>query len=156
MAKKSLSARILAFAVCLLVVYFIAFLGSVFTSKNVNSAWYESIRPSITPPNWVFPVVWNILFFLIALSLYYAWSAKKERLKIAIVFSINFIFNVLWSYLYFGIQSPSLAFYDIILVWLSIGLMIVTLWKISRISSYLLIPYFLWVSFASVLNYLSI
>lgn len=142
---------------CLLAVYSFAFIGSLLTSSNVNSAWYDSIQVSITPPNWVFPVVWNILFFLIALSLYLAWmkaKSKKTKKKLVLIFSINLILNVLWSFLFFYLQNPLFAFIELIVLWLSILAMIFVTHKTSKLSSYLLIPYLLWVSFASILNYL--
>ena len=143
--------------VSLVIVYLVAFIGSLFTSPVTDSAWYESIRPSITPPNWVFPVVWNILFFLIAISLYLSWKSSDKRQKnlVAWVFGINFILNIFWSFLYFGLKNPLFAFYELILLWISILIMILVTCRISKASSYLLIPYFLWVSFAGVLNYLS-
>jgi len=140
------------------IVYAVAFLGSIFTSSSVKSAWYESIKPSLTPPNWVFPVVWNILFFLISLALCFSWmnSDKKEKKRVSTAFGMNLIANFLWSVLYFGMHNPLVAFIDIIVVWLSIAWMILVCWKIDRKSAYMLIPYLLWVSFASVLNFLSI
>ncbi|MFH1325517.1 MAG: TspO/MBR family protein [archaeon] len=143
--------------VSLLLVYSVAFFGSLFTSQNVNSSWYDSVKPAITPPNYVFPIVWNILFFMIALSLYFSWnSAKKKSWKksIAIIFGINLFFNVLWSWLFFGLQNPISAFFELIALWLSIISMLVLTWRVNKISFYLLIPYFLWVSFAGILNYL--
>ncbi len=143
---------------CLIIVYGIAFIGSLFTSPATDSAWYDSIRPEITPPNYVFPIVWNILFFLIAISLYFVWtSAKKkiEKRKIAWVFGINFLLNVLWSVLYFGFKNPTLAFFELLLLWISIGSMVFITYKIKKLSSYLLLPYWAWVTFAGVLNYLS-
>lgn len=144
--------------VCFVVVYAVAFIGSLFTSSAVNTEWYQSIKPAITPPNYVFPIVWNILFFLIAVSLYLAYTSsnKKQKTKVALVFLVNFILNILWSILYFGAKSPIAAFFEIILLWISIFMMLVVTYKISKKSSYLLIPYLLWVSFAAVLNYLSI
>lgn len=141
---------------CLVIVYAVAFTGSLFTSSNVNSDWYESIKPSITPPNFIFPIVWNILFFLIGLSLYFAFlSAKKEEKKtIFWIFGINLILNVLWSMFFFTLQNPLLAFFDLIVLWISIIFMVVITYKIRKLSSYLLIPYLLWVAFAGYLNYL--
>lgn len=155
MKKRGINWKVLITS--LIIVFLVAFLGSLFTSQNTNSEWYQEIKPSITPPNWVFPVVWNILFFLIALSLYFSWinSNKKQKKKISLVFGINFILNILWSFLYFGLQNPSLAFYEIIILEASIITMIYTTYKINKTSSYFLIPYLLWVSFATVLNYLS-
>jgi tryptophan-rich sensory protein len=144
----------------LVIVYSVAFLGSLFTSPGINSGWYETIKPSITPPAWVFPVVWNTLFLLIALSLYFAWTNaknRKDKKKIAIVFSANLLFNLLWSFLFFTLRSPAAAFFELIILLLpSIIAMILATKKINKPSSYLLIPYFIWVAFASILNYLSI
>ena len=153
--KKRINWKILI--VSLIIVYLVAFIGSLFTSPVTNSAWYESIRPVITPPNWVFPIVWNILFFLIAISLYLSWlhSNKKQKNLVAWVFGINLVLNVFWSVLYFGLKNPVFAFYELILLWSSILIMILVTCRINKTSSYLLIPYFLWVSFAGVLNYLS-
>jgi translocator protein len=143
----------------LITVYGTALLGGLFTSAGVKSFWYLTVRPSITPPNWVFPVVWNILFFLILISLYLCLTnvkTKKESSKIEIAFGINFILNFLWSFLYFGIRNPLFAFIDLILLGFSIISLIFINWKSNRKSALLLIPYLVWIIFAGILNYLSI
>jgi translocator protein len=143
----------------LFTVYGTAFLGSVFTSSGVKSFWYLTVRPSITPPNWVFPVVWNILFFMIFISLYICLTKakdKKSSSKAEIVFGINFLLNFLWSLFYFGLRNPLFAFLDLILLFFSILAMIRITWKINRKASWLLVPYLLWIVFAGLLNYLSI
>ncbi|MCW8965097.1 MAG: tryptophan-rich sensory protein [Candidatus Pacearchaeota archaeon] len=152
--KKKINFKVLILS--LVIVYSFAFIGSLFTS--IDNSWYDSVRPSITPPSFVFPIVWNILFFLIALSLYIAWinSNKIEKKKVAFVFGTNLVLNAFWSFLYFGLQNPLYAFIDLILIWVSILGMIFVTYKIKKISAYLLIPYLLWVSFAGVLNWLSI
>jgi len=155
--KKRIDWKVLI--VSIVVVYVVAFVGGLFTSSAVNSEWYNSIKPAVTPPNWVFPVVWNVLFFLIALSLYFSWvNSKTVNIKknVAIVFGVNFFLNVFWSVLYFGLKSPSYAFIEIFFLWASIVSMIYTTYRIDRKSAYLLVPYLLWVSFAVVLNYLSV
>jgi translocator protein len=141
----------------LIIVYIVAFLGSLFTAPNTSTDWYQSIRPSITPPNWVFPIAWNFLFFLITLSLYFSWvsSNKKQKVKIAWVFAINFVLNILWSVLFFGLKNVKLAFVEIIILWISILSMILVTRKINKKASYLLWPYLIWVSFATILNFLS-
>lgn len=144
--------------VSFVIVYLVAFIGSSFTSPVTSSAWYESIKPSITPPNWVFPIVWNILFFLIAISLYIAWrnADKSQKNLVAWVFGVNFFLNIIWSVIYFGLKNPLIAFFELIFLLISILIMILVTCRIKKSSSYLLIPYFLWVSFAGILNYLSI
>lgn len=153
--KKRLNWKVLI--ISLIIVYAVAFIGSLFTSSNVDSEWYESIKPEITPPNYVFPIVWNILFFLIALSLYFAWASakKKDKNKILIVFGINFALNILWSILYFSLQNPFASFIELIFLWFSILAMMFVTYRINKIASYLLVPYLVWVGFAGVLNWLS-
>jgi len=141
-----------------IIVFLVAGLGSIFTSQNTGSDWYNSIKPTITPPNIVFPIAWSILFFLIALSLYFCRIGSKnknETSSIAIVFGVNFMLNIIWSILYFGMKNPRLAFFDIILLLASIVSILLLSWKISKKSFWLLMPYFIWVCFASILNYLS-
>ena len=142
--------------ICLLIVYAVAFAGSLFTSPNTSTEWYTSIKPEITPPNFVFPVVWNILFFLIALSLYFAWTQAKKKYKpqIAWAFGVNLILNVFWSVLFFQLKLPLISFFELILLWLSILWMILATKKVNKISPWLLIPYLVWVAFAGILNFI--
>ncbi len=150
-----------ALVLSLFVVYLVAFIGSLF-STSVTSPWYNSIRPSITPPNWVFPIVWNILFLFIAGSIYMSWTAKtknrkesrRNKVKIVIVFGINLLLNILWSYLFFTLRSPVVSFYELLALEASIFVMIFMTYKIRKASAYILIPYALWIVFAGILNYI--
>ena len=147
---KKINWKILIIA--FIIVHLAAFIGSRFTDTG---DWYESIKPGITPPNYVFPIVWTVLFILISISFYLVlMSVGKWRKKAIAVFIINIFLNGLWSYLFFGLQNPGAAFFELILLWITILLMIYTSSKLNRVASYLLIPYLLWVSFAGVLNYL--
>lgn len=149
--KKEVNWKVLI--VSLVLVYLTAFLGSLFTD---TTGWYQSVKPTITPPNFVFPIVWNILFFLIALSLYFSYinSKGKQKKNIIIVFTINLILNALWSFLFFGLQNPIAGFVELIVLWVSIITMVFVTSKVSKLSAWLLVPYLLWVSFAGILNYL--
>lgn len=151
--------KCLTFIICFIIVILIAFIGNIFTGTNTKSDWYQSIKPSITPPNWIFPIAWGILFILIAISLSFSWTRaknKNEKIKIGILFAINFIFNLSWSLFFFTFRNPLLGFIDILFVWISILTLIIVLWKIDKTASWLLIPYLLWVSFASIINFLAI
>lgn len=143
------------FITCFLIIIAVAFVGSSFTKID---SWYESVKPSITPPNYVFPIAWTILFILIALSMYYSWISadKKWKADIIILYGFNFIFNVQWSFFYFTKHNPSFALVDLIFLLFSIACLIIFNYRINKKASYLLIPYFLWVCFAGVLNYLTI
>lgn len=157
-APRGIGRNITLFIICLAVTYAVAFMGSIFTSSGIESGWYDAVRPSLAPPNWVFPVVWNVLFFLIACSLYLAWKESNdiEKNNIVVIFGVNFLANILWSFFYFGLGNPLLGLIDLIVILFSIIVMIVITRRISRASSYLLWPYLIWVAFAGVLNGLSI
>ncbi len=144
--------------ICLLAVYLFAFIGTVFMRNQTNSEWYNQIKPTITPPAFIFPIVWTILFSLIGISLYLALrkSKKDERKKVIFWFSLNLIFNTIWTLFYFNFHNTFLAFIDIILIEFTIIYLIILTHKINKLSSYLLYPYLIWVSLASILNYLSI
>jgi tryptophan-rich sensory protein len=139
-----------------IIVHLTAFFGSRVTSAD--SAWYNSIKPEITPPGFVFGIVWTFLFLMIWLSLYFACTraSKNKKLIIRVLFLSNLVLNFLWSYFFFGMQNPAIAFIDIIFLWASILTMVLVLRKISKLSSWLLVPYLLWVSFATILNYLMV
>ncbi|MEK6891338.1 MAG: TspO/MBR family protein [Nanoarchaeota archaeon] len=144
---------------CLIIAFLPGVIGSVITSGTLNSSWYESVKPSIAPPNWVFSIIWVILYFLIGISLYYLWTAKGDnnhKLKICVFFGTNLLFNALWSIAYFSLRDVYLAFIIMLFILISLlGVMIIS-FRRSKISGYLLIPYLLWILFATFLNYLSL
>ena len=124
-------------------------IGSFFTINSVNT-WYITLnKPFFNPPSWIFGPVWTILYLLMGISLYLAWGNKKVSLK---WFWIQLVLNSLWSILFFGLKNPPLAFLEILLLWIAICMTIKSFWKHARIASWLLVPYIVWVSFASILN----
>lgn len=151
--------RLFVFVIALAVSFGVAFIGSLFVQQQIGSEWYESIKPSLAPPDPTFYVVWNLLFFLIALAMTFSWifaHTSKQKQKIIWAYGISFAFNILWSFFYFYLQSPFLALIDILALTASIIVVMKVNWQISRISSWLVLPYFAWVCFAAVLNLLSI
>jgi len=128
------------------------FIGSFFTVTGVNS-WYTTInKPVFNPPNWVFGPVWTFLYILMGISLYNIWNSKKNKSAL-MFFYAQLALNTLWSILFFGFENPLVAFVEIIILWAAILITIIKSYRISKAASYLLIPYILWVSFASVLNF---
>jgi len=131
------------------------FLGSLFTTPAIPT-WYKTLnKPFFTPPNWIFSPVWISLFILMGISLFFVWRMQGHpRLRIALLFFfVQLILNVLWSVAFFGLRSPLLGLIDIILLWIAILFTILNFLKVSKFAGVLLIPYFLWVSFAAVLNF---
>lgn len=146
------------FSLSVLLVLFAALAGSLFMQNQSDSAWYQTIKPSITPPNFVFPIVWTILFILIGISIYLSLTSakKKAKNKILFWFIVNLALNSVWTLFYFNFHNPLLAFVDLILILATTLYLILLTYKANKLSSYLLVPYFLWLSFAGVLNFLSI
>jgi len=127
-------------------------IGGIFTTTGADS-WYASIvKPSFNPPNWVFGPVWTLLYILMGVALYLGIRKNASRTAL-VVFIIQLVLNTLWSILFFGLESPLLALVCIIVLWISILICIILFYKRSRTASYLLLPYLLWVSFATVLNW---
>lgn len=119
------------------------------------SDWYTGInKPSFNPPNYVFGPVWSVLYILMGISLYliYISPTSADRTVSLQVFSFQLFLNFCWSILFFSLESPGIAFVEILILWITILTMILVFRKVSPVSAYIQVPYLLWVSFASVLN----
>lgn len=131
--------------------------GAIFTSPNIDG-WYAGLlKPELAPPNWIFGPVWTTLFVLMGTAAYLVWSnSEKKKLRartIALwVYLAQLIINILWSVAFFGFQSPLLGVIVIAVLWLLIAATIYTFARVSKTAAWLLVPYILWVSFASYLN----
>lgn len=130
-------------------------LGSVFTISSIPS-WYVPLnKPFFAPPNWIFGPVWTILYLLMGVSFYLIWKQGLEKKKIAAAskyFLLQLALNSIWSPIFFGLKSPLFALVVILMMWLSIVLTMKKFYTISKQAFYLLLPYLLWVSFATLLN----
>lgn len=147
---------VLSIGICLAA----GFIGSFFTIDSI-STWYQTLnKPFFNPPNWVFGPVWTLLYVLMGWSLYQIWNnhsnavKKDETLLFSAYywFAIQLILNVLWSIIFFGWKNPSLALATIVFMWFSIGMTVSAFFRIRREAAYALLPYWAWVSFASLLN----
>ena len=142
-------------AICIVICILAGIIGSLFTNKNIPT-WYTTInKPSFNPPNWVFAPVWTTLYVLMGISLFLVWN-RRDSMNItpALFFFITqLILNALWSYIFFGMKLIFFGFVEICILWIFILLSIISFSGISLTASLLLVPYLLWVSYASVLNY---
>lgn len=153
-SKKKINFRLII--ICIILCILAGSSGSLFTIEKIQT-WYASLnKPWFTPPNWLFLPVWFTLFTLMGVSLYLVLSKGYERKDIrqaSAIFTFQFALNILWSLIFFGLESPLFGFIEIIILWISIA---ATIWKfhgISRKAAYLLIPYICWVSVAAALNF---
>ncbi len=151
--KYSSLASLLGLLFWLVITFAVATFGSQFRPGD----WYQALaKPALTPPNWIFPVVWTLLYALMALSAWLIWRRggfKVNRLALSL-YGLQLIFNGLWSWLFFGQHQIGLALVDIVILLTLIILTAVRFWKTYRPAGILLAPYILWVSFATYLNYM--
>lgn len=132
-------------------------IGAVFTTPSIP-IWYATLnKPFFSPPNWIFGPVWTTLYFLMGVSLYLVWvkkdAGKSLKSKAYQMFFAQLILNILWSIAFFGMKSPIVGLIVIIILWVLIIETIRRLAKVDKTASFLLYPYLVWVTFATVLNF---
>ena len=148
--------KVLKFIISIIICQSAGIFGSLFTFDSISD-WYVTLeKPAFAPPNWIFGPVWITLYFLMGLSLYIVWKDElksKTRNAFFVVFGIQLILNALWSFLFFGLRSPFLGLLDIVLLDIMVIVTIIYAKSISKLAMILLIPYLIWIVFASYLNY---
>jgi translocator protein len=148
---NSLLVLVLFVAVCLGV----GGLGSIFTAGSVRD-WYPALhKPSWTPPSWLFGPVWTLLYLMMAIAAWIIWRRQGAvSIKGALgAFVFQLVINAAWSPLFFGLRNPLAGLLDIVPLLAAILATLISFWKISPAAGGLLIPYWLWVSFATALNF---
>jgi translocator protein len=133
----------------------VGFLSSFATRPNI-AGWYATLnRPSFAPPNYLFGPVWTVLYILMAISCYLVYKAavsKAQKNKALRVYAIQLLLNFAWSFIFFYFKQIGLAAIEIVIMLTAIGYTIYLFRAINKWAAYLLLPYFIWVSFATVLN----
>lgn len=126
-------------------------LGGWATVQSV-AEWYPALnKPSWTPPPWVFAPVWTMLYILMGLAAWLVWRKGNARTAM-VLFGIQLLLNLAWSFLFFGARSPVLGLVDIVVLWFAIAAMILAYFSKSRLAALMMLPYLAWVSFATALN----
>lgn len=140
--------------ICFLLVFLVGAGGSVATSDSIPNWYADLTKPPFNPPNWIFGPVWTLLYALMAVSLFLVWKKKQTNKTIYArkIFFIQLGLNLLWSLVFFGAHQIALALLIIAALWGFILYSIILFRKINKTAAYILIPYLLWVSFATVLN----
>jgi tryptophan-rich sensory protein len=131
------------------ITFAIAAVGALFTP----GPWYEALaKPAWTPPGWVFAPVWTALYAMIAVAGWLIWSARARIDSALLLWGVQLALNGIWSWLFFGLENPGLAAVDIVVLLLAIVATIRAFAPVSRPAAALLLPYALWVGFATALN----
>jgi len=130
--------------------------GLGYASNYEPGEFYKQlIQPELTPPNWVFPIAWTILFTLIGLSGYYVWNHYSSVIKrriFTLLYALNGVLVFLWSYFFFGQQNITTPLFIILGMIIVAELMILTAFGTNKKAAYLLMPYLAWILFATYLN----
>jgi len=146
--------QVLGLAGCLGLCFFASSVGAI-ASIQAKSFYGQLSQPAWAPPSWLFGPVWSTLYAMMAIAAWLVWREGRfpANRKALSLFLVQLLVNSLWSWLFFAWHLGGLAFADILFLWLLIVATIIYFWRASAMAGALLIPYLLWVSFATVLNY---
>ena len=140
-------------ALCLLLCLGVGYVGSTFTQISISD-WYPGLKqPPGAPPPGAFAPIWTLLYVMMGVSLWWVGKKTQPPKQAYALFYLQLFFNMLWPFLFFGMQSISLGFVDILLIDITTAATICLFWKSSRPAALLLFPYFAWVLYATYLNF---
>jgi tryptophan-rich sensory protein len=143
------TATLLALGGFLLACFAAASTGAIFRP----GAWYAALeKPAWNPPNWLFGPAWAVLYTSIAVAAWLVWREVGFGPQIWLWFG-SLLLNAAWSWLFFGLRRMDLAFFELVVFWLSILAMVLAFFPVSAAAGWLLVPYLAWVSFAGFLNW---
>lgn len=127
--------------------------ASAFFTMNSMNVYKDLVKPSLSPPGWIFPVVWTVLFILMGISAYLVYiSASPYRNSALRIYVLQLLVNFFWSIIFFNLEMYLLAFIWLLLLAVLIVLMIASFARVNKAAAYLQIPYLIWVLFAGYLN----
>jgi translocator protein len=154
MDRMPWSKQLLGLAAWLGVTFIAAAIGSI-ASINAGPFYQQLTRPDWAPPATVFGPAWTVLYTLMGIAAWLVWRRGGFRAAQAplVLYLVQLGFNALWSWLFFAWRLGALAFAEILLLWVLIVATVVTFWRVRALAAALLVPYLLWVSFASALSY---
>lgn len=146
--------RIASLILWILVCQAVGLIGARWTIDAIPT-WYATLnKPSFSPPNWVFGPVWTTLYLLMAIAVWVISRTPPSPLRTTAIalFVIQLALNLIWTPLFFGRHALDLAFLEILFLWAFIGAATVVFYRIRPLAAGLMVPYWVWVTFASVLN----
>ena len=152
MTQRSLSSQLAGLLGWLLAAFAAGAVGAV-ASVDAASFYAQLTKPSWAPPAWVFGPVWSTLFVLMGVAAWLVWRSPGSRRTALGLFGVQLVANALWSWLFFAWHRGALAMGEILVLLALIAATGVAFWRIRRVAGLLLLPYLLWVGFASVLTW---
>ena len=137
---------------CLAIPLAVGGLSALLTRKGME--FFQTLQqPPLSPPGWLFPIVWSILYILMGIASYLVLTSGKQDHITLTIYGIQLFFNFLWSILFFNFRQYLPAFIWLVILWLLISACIILFYRISKPAAYLMVPYLFWVTFAGYLNF---
>ena len=155
--RRTIRTRVRAalIAAAFVAVCFLAAAAGQFGGRPGQNQWYAALqKPAFTPPSWLFGPVWTALYVSMGIAAWLIWRRRGLRggALPLLLFAGQLVLNAAWTPLFFGLQSPALAFADIVLLSVMIAATTVAFFRVRRAAGLLMVPYLAWTSFAAVLN----
>ena len=145
--------KFLSFVLFFIITFSASFIGGLVTF-TFKEPWYSELTKSkFNPPDWIFAPVWTTLYLMMTLAIWFFWHSKNREMNTIYIYFIHIVFNTTWSVVFFGFHNIFLALVNLIILILLIVILILRFRRVNKVSSYLMIPYLLWSSFALFLNY---
>lgn len=129
--------------------------GSSSAVWSIDAEWYQSLNsPSFKPPGWIFGPVWSLLYLLIATAAYRVMKSEKTKVKSILMglWALQMVLNTIWTPVFFGGYNLGAALIYIVILWVSILAFVLVARHDDKLTSWIMVPYLLWVSFATLLN----
>ena len=145
--------KLLSFVLFFIITFSASFIGGLVTF-TFKEPWYSELTKSnFNPPDWIFAPVWTTLYLMMTLAIWFFWHSKNREMNTIYIYFIHIVFNTTWSVVFFGFHNIFLALVNLIILIFLIVILIIRFGRVNKVSSYLMIPYLLWSSFALFLNY---
>ena len=144
--------KFLSFVLFFIITYSASFIGGMATI-SFKEPWYSQlVKPNFNPPDWIFAPVWTTLYLMMTLAIWFFWHSKNKDINTIYIYFIHIVFNTTWSIVFFALHQIFLALIVLLILICLIIILILRFKRVNIVSSYLMIPYLLWTTFALFLN----
>ena len=144
--------KFLSFVLFFFITYSASFIGGMVTI-SFKEPWYSQLaKPNLNPPDWIFAPVWTTLYLMMTLAIWFFWHSKNKDINTIYIYFIHIVFNTTWSIVFFALHQIFLALIVLLILFCLIIILILRFKRVNIVSSYLMIPYLLWTTFALFLN----
>ena len=145
--------KIISFTLFFLITFSASFIGRMATI-SLKEPWYSQlIKSDYNPPDWVFAPVWTTLYLMMTLAIWFYWHSKNREMNTVYIYFIHIVFNTTWSIVFFGLHQILIALIVLMILVILIVILILRFKRVNKVSTYLMIPYLLWSSYALFLNF---